>query len=211
MNRLNNKGITTIEVLVCFVLVVVITVSMYSVISAFNEQKTIASYKEEIITYTNILTKDIQDDFIKIGVVKATHEQTNENGKIIHTLTCTLKDNSTRVLKVSQQFGKSDYHPDGADVDDEYKIQYGKANDLIDYPLPDLGSSESASKKKILDLSIDTVLIDISSQNILSIYIGFKHPDLSTRYAVDVVTPVNYVFGGGTSNLDPDWDELDRP
>ena len=39
MKKLNNKGITTVEVLICFVLVVIITVSIYATVSSFNEKK----------------------------------------------------------------------------------------------------------------------------------------------------------------------------
>jgi len=56
--KLNNKGITTIEILICFVLVVIITVSMYTIISTFNEKKIIEGYKEEITTYKNTLTRN---------------------------------------------------------------------------------------------------------------------------------------------------------
>ena len=34
MKKLNNKGITTIEVIVCFLLIVIISASMYTTVSA---------------------------------------------------------------------------------------------------------------------------------------------------------------------------------
>ena len=39
MKKLNNKGITIIEVLVCFVLVVIIAMSLFSTISAYNDKR----------------------------------------------------------------------------------------------------------------------------------------------------------------------------
>ena len=42
------------------------------------------------------------------------------------------------------------------------------------------------------DLSINNVLIGISEENVLSIYIGFYHPELGTRYAINIVAPINY-------------------
>ena len=39
MKKLNKKGMTTIEILVCFVLVAIITVSMYTTISAYNNKQ----------------------------------------------------------------------------------------------------------------------------------------------------------------------------
>lgn len=67
MKKLNNRGITTIEIIICFALVVVISVTMYSTISTFNKKRLVESYKARIYTYKNLLTKDIQDDFIKKG------------------------------------------------------------------------------------------------------------------------------------------------
>ena len=209
--KLNNKGITTIEVLICFVLVVVITVSMYATISNFNERKVIEGYKEEVFDYKNILTKEIQDDFIKVGLVHAEYTKNTDSNTGITTykLKCNLKDDTTRVLIVEQRLAASSYHTEGSTTKDDYfMIKYGNdETDYIEYPLPDLGYSgynTSTSKvcdpddsnsncRKIQDLSINTVSIDISNDNVLSIYIGFYHPDLDTKYAINIVSPINYI------------------
>ncbi len=60
MKRFNQKGVTTI--------VVIITVSMYAIVSSYNHKRIIQGYKEKITTYKNTLTKEIQEDFVKIGV-----------------------------------------------------------------------------------------------------------------------------------------------
>ena len=57
--KLNNKGITTVEVLICFILVAVITMSLYSVISSVNEKRLEESNKAKILIYKNTLTKKI--------------------------------------------------------------------------------------------------------------------------------------------------------
>ena len=51
MKKLNNKGITTIEVIICFILVVTITTSMYSTVAAFNQKRNTEQYKEEIYSW----------------------------------------------------------------------------------------------------------------------------------------------------------------
>ena len=38
---LNNKGVTTIEVLICFVLVTIISTSLFSTVSMFNDNRKI--------------------------------------------------------------------------------------------------------------------------------------------------------------------------
>lgn len=201
MKKLNNKGITTIEVLICFILVVIITVSMYATVSNFNEKKIIEGYKEEIYDYKNILTKDIQDDFIKIGLTHAKYEKTINGDKVTHTVECSLRDGSERKLVVEQILAASSYHIGGSTAADDYfMIRYGKPDDLIEYDLPDLGEYKNEYNHTVKDLSINNVLINITDDNVLSIYIGFYHPELTTKYAVNIVCPIDYVSNGYDSS-----------
>ena len=55
MKRLNNKGITTIEVIISFVIVVIITASLYTTVSNYNQKRLIEGYKAKIYTYKNIV------------------------------------------------------------------------------------------------------------------------------------------------------------
>ena len=85
MKKLNNKGITTIELIISFVLIIMVASSLFSTITAYNEKRLVEGYKAEILTYKNSLTKLIQDDFIKIGVTKASYKRytsgtTSNNG-----------------------------------------------------------------------------------------------------------------------------------
>ncbi len=197
MKRLNNKGMTTVEVLICFVLVVIITISMYQAVSAYNEKRIIEGYKEQVISYKNLLTKEIQDDFIKIGLTHAKVDRKTQGEKVIYTVDCELKDGTKRRLVVEQQLAKSSYHIGGSEVvDDYFMIKYGLPNDLIEYPIPDLGSFKNDSQKIVKDLSINNVLISIKEDKVLSIYIGFYHPELTTRYGISVICPIDYITTG---------------
>lgn len=203
MKKLNNRGVTTIEVIVCFILVVIITLTMYTTISTFNNKRKIEGFKARIYTYKNTLTKEIQDDFIKIGLTSATYKRVVEEQNpalVTYTIDCNLKDGTKRQLIIRQQLTYTEgVHEGGSeDVDDYFMIEYGNPNDLIKYPIPDLGEEIiEDSKKKAKDLSINNVLIEINkNNNVLSVYIGFYHPELGTRYAIDIVAPINYVNGG---------------
>ena len=205
MKRLNNKGMTTIEVLLSFVLIVIITVSMYGTVSAFNEKRMIEEYKSEIYIYKNLITKEIQDDFIKIGLTHASYEEGNSAEGREYTLNCDLKDGTKRKLQVIRQQAQSEYHIGGATgVSDYYMIKYGTPEEMIEYPIPDLGGYTTSDGYNVKDLSINNVLIQITSGNILSIHIGFYHPELLTRYSIDIVCPINYVPSGSddTTGLD---------
>lgn len=205
MKKLNNKGITTIEVIICFVLIIIVTMSMYSTISYFNEKRLIESYKEKIYNYKDLLTKDIQDDFIKIGLTHADYQKNVDGNITKYTINCTMKDGTNRQLLIEQTLGKSSYHLAGLDADDYFMIKYGKKNgnettyQYEEYPLPELGFSKQ-NNHIIQDLCINNIYVDINDDNILSIYIGFYHPDLSTRYGVNIVAPIDYVSDGGTES-----------
>lgn len=192
MKKLNNKGMTAIEILVCFVLLVIIVVSMYGTVSSYKNKQSIESYKEKINTYKNLLTKDIQDDLIKGGLVSANIvPATASSNKYIVDMV--LRDGSTRKLTVLRQLA-SDYDdpvPAASDKDDQFMISYGPSGNEIQYPIPDLGYGENANAKKVYDLRINNVNINTDNQ-ILTIYIGFYHPNLGTRYAIDIVCPINY-------------------
>ena len=213
MKKLNNKGITTVEVIICFVIVVIITVSMYSTISSYNEKRKQERYKEEINNYKEVLTKEIQDDFIKIGLMSAnyTKEIDTADKTSTYTVDCNLKDGTQRKLVIIQRFTKSTYHPGGnPNVDDYFMIKYGPPTDMIDYSIPDLGSfKDKDTGKTVKDLSINNIIIKITNDRVLSIYIGFYHPELLTRYAINIVSPINYTFNKASSQANGGIDNND--
>ena len=210
--KLNTKGITTIEVIVCFVLVAVISLSMYSTISAFNTKRIEESYKSKILVYKSTLTKQIQDDFIKKGLVSAKIEETINNYKKTYTLKCTLKDGTERRLVIIQQSPRC---PDGASINDYFMIKYGLPSKMEEYEVPDIGTTKKSCIEKngswdlisdpsgsinTKNLRISNVILNISNENtasditshVLSIYIGFYHPTLGNKYAINIVSPINY-------------------
>ena len=69
MKKINNKGITMIEIIVVFILTSTITISMYKTILAFKEKQDQEEKKEKITTYKNLVTNDIQMDIIKKKLV----------------------------------------------------------------------------------------------------------------------------------------------
>ena len=70
LKRLNNKGMSIIEILLCFILVTIITGSIYSTVNAFSNKKVEEQAKEKIYTYKNLLTRDIETDIITNGLIK---------------------------------------------------------------------------------------------------------------------------------------------
>ena len=113
-----------------------------------------------------------------------------------------MRDGTQRRLEIVQRFAKSQYHPTGSEsVKEDYStIKYGPPDDIINYSIPKFGyqvlDKGKATERKIQDLSINNVWITISDTNVLSIYIGFYHPELTTRYGIQVICPINYISSG---------------
>ena len=68
VKKLNNKGMTTVEILVSFLLVAAISTSLYTTVSNYNRKMDREHFKLEINKYKNVLTKTVQDDIIKGGL-----------------------------------------------------------------------------------------------------------------------------------------------
>ena len=211
MKKLNNKGMTVIELLLCFVLVSIISVSLYSTISSYNIKQNIESYKEKIYTFKNILTREIQNDIIKRGLIEAKITYPASTQTIVDMK---FRDGSVRRLYILQVKAR-DYDFAGTclsealENDDKFVISYGDPQSggiMEEYPLPDVGESENKCNKVVKDLRINNVKVN-TKNNVLSVYIGFYHPDLSTRYAIDIVAPINYspLSAGGSMATPNPW------
>lgn len=203
MKKLNNKGMTAVEILICFILVVVITVSMYTTVSSYKNKQQIEAFKEQIYTYKNLLAKDINDDLIKVGLIDAKIvESINDVSGVSYTVDMYLRDGSVKTLKVQSKkaydylYDPTDPSittelPPEKDQDDYFMISYGNRGSETNFPIPDLGESTNPNGKVIKDLRINNVSMEVLD-GVLVIYIGFYHPDLGTRYAIDIVCPINY-------------------
>ena len=203
MKKLNNKGMTSVEVLMSFIVVVMITVSMYSVVSAYQNKQQIESFKEKVMTYKNLLTKEINDDLIKKGLI-AVKVQENildkvEVGgethvkKMEYVIEFTLRNGQQKKLIITSS--KAAENGSGVsgeyDLDDEFIIAYGDPGNEMEYPLPDLGSTTNENNKKVYDLRINIVEVT-TNDSIFSLMIGFVHPELENRYNISIVCPINF-------------------
>ena len=75
MKKLNNKGMTIIEILVCFIIVAIISSSVYATVTNYNDKKNLESNKQEIYKFKNLLTKEIYDDIIYKGLINVSNYQ----------------------------------------------------------------------------------------------------------------------------------------
>ena len=229
---MNSKGFTTVEVLVCFVIISVVMMSLFSTISAFNEKKVQESYRSRVYEFKNEITKKVQEDLIRRGLTYAKIKDNglppgDINGKT-YTVDLTFKDGTSKQLIVHQRFTRTAYRIEGCPTqDDEFYIEYGPENDKVRYDLPNLGENSgyyntttgsyipaevdgrcfaginhSGGEKTCLvskDFQINNIFISITNEadpeaesHVLNIYIGFYHPNLGSKYAINIVAPVDY-------------------
>ena len=215
MFKLNNKGMTTIEILVSFILVAAISATIYTTVSNYNNKRTRESNKLEISTYKNLLTKDIQDDLIKNGLINSKKREFKDGNTDVYIADMELKDRTTRRIVIKRQLADDYYLEPGLslsdlkDYDDYFTIFYGTPTDdinsanyvngLTEYPIPDFGfgynhmtnAPAGATKHKVKDFRLVNVVLQ-ADDSILSIFIGFQHVDLGSEYAINIVCPVNY-------------------
>ncbi len=166
MKTLNQKGLTTIELLVCFVLISILSVSMYETVTNYKEKQQIESMKTEITTYKNLLTKEIQDNIIQNQKIVKVKKESN-------TMLNFTIGNLTKVLVLNYNNDKPD------------EISYGD----ITNPLPDLGKDERGNYDLKIDREKSYLDYDETNQ-IIEIYIVFTHPDLGEKYAIHIVDPL---------------------
>ena len=193
--KLNNKGMTIIEILVTFVIVVVVVTSLYASVIALKNKETIASYKESLTTYRDLMIRDIESDLIEKGLssysISTPYTKTDK-------ITFIFKDGQKKDLIITHNMGchaisqseQSDTTlcPWGNPaIGDNYSITYGGVN----YKLPNIGSTTNIANQPIYDLIIDNVVIDNSSSDIFDLKIILYHPDLGTKYSIHITSPID--------------------
>ena len=201
--KLNNKGITTIEILISFVLLAIIVVSLYGTVESYKNKQNIESEKNQIMTYKNLLTKEIQDDLIMKGLIDVivdykefkVDSTTNAITPETYTLDLSFRDGTKSQLVIKRVLA-NDYGVEGSGSctsgkNDYFSISYGPEGDLIEYEFPDLGSGENDEGCKVLDLRMSDININ-TDNDILSIDIRFYHPDFSTKYGINIACPINF-------------------
>ena len=196
MIKLNNKGMTTVEILVTFVIVVIIVTSLYSSVVALKNKETIASYKESLIAYRDLLTRDIQKDLIEKGLSNFSHVEDSNNAT--DTIHLTLGNNQQKTLIITHTTGcqaitDEEVRDNGLcpthnkSDGDQYSIKYGD----IEYKLPNIGSDKNIGNQNIYDLKINKVIVS-DDNNIFDLKIIFYHPDLGTKYSMHITSPINF-------------------
>lgn len=191
IKKLNNSGLTVVEILVCFSIVVVIVMSMFKVVNNQKAKQEIESTKNSMLTYKNEVTKTIEEDIIDgSGVKSCTINEDTSGNYNTYTLDYTLMDDSQRKLIITQ-YSDCDENSKAEDVESENDAVFNcKDKNYIEF----YKGSIIEDKFEIPDVyTLRFNNIQIKNDNdYLKIYVGFRHNDLGNKYsALDIVVPIN--------------------
>lgn len=191
IKKLNNSGLTVVEILVCFSIVVVIVMSMFKVVNNQKAKQEIESTKNSMLTYKNEVTKTIEEDIIDgSGVKSCTINEDTSGNYNIYTLNYTLMDNSQRELIITQ-YSDCDENSKVEDVESESDaVSDCKDNNYIEF-YKDSIIEDKFEIPDVYTLRFNNIQIK-NDNDYLKIYVGFRHNDLGNKYsALDIVVPIN--------------------
>lgn len=166
---LNKRGLTSVELLVCFVIVSTIVVSMYNLILSYRNKEQIEEINNEVISFSNTLQRDIQEDFIKGHLVNVANVSSNG-----YRATFTFANPSTYQTTLNIK-------------PDDGIISYTKNGNTTDYKIPSIAD---------LMLSPDSKIEYFPATNgYVKIIIILTHPNFSDEtYSFMINCPVNYIY-----------------
>ncbi len=192
VKKLNNKGLTAIEVLVSFALISVIIISMFNVINNYKDKEDLESYKTDVTTYKNTLTKTIYDDIIaNDGVTK----------------TCNASDDCSTCVSQTIDSSASDLT---ANFEYKLKLCYKRVNksativvhnndDKSEYYVDFIDSTNNKERFKLPSL-YNVKFNEIATYqepktSFIRIHIGLWTADFGTKYdALNIITPNTAVY-----------------
>ena len=162
----NKKGMTSIELLVSFIIVSIIVVSIFNSIMSYRNKEKVEEIYNEVDSYSNNIQKTIQDDLIMGHLINV-----NVINKDETILTFDNPSNYETKLILNSKEGI---------------ISYGKTDNIIDYTIPKIADLTLSTKSKI------EYLLD---KNYLKIEIIFNHPNFTNKtYSFIITCPINYIY-----------------
>lgn len=212
IRKLNNKGLTAVELLVCFALVSLIIISMTKAINSYRNKQEFETFKTSINTYKNTLTKAIYDNIMKNGgVINASTVQnlgdpiqnpseTYKSTNFGYTLTLSLASGKTSTIEIYSNSKCITYsrNSSGKRVestnqvcgnDDELNIDYKNSNYYVDFTDTD-GFKERYELPKLEGLHYNEILAEKRADGFVNIHIGLWHNDYGSSYDVlNIILP----------------------
>lgn len=193
MKPLNNRGISLVEIIVTFTLVMVIVSGLMAIIMNYRLKAQSSFSRLELQTYKNTLTKTIQDDILTYGLSEINNggscaSATNKN-RFSACSNLVFKNGSERILAVSK------VEPNNRDSLENKYIYYNDEKYMIQDTIPQkIPSGRQAYDFQSVFLSTDhfvstdsAFLADGTEVKIFSIDISIEHIDYEEDFGLHIV------------------------
>lgn len=188
--RLNKKGITSIEILICFTITAVLVISMFKVVDSYKDKQELESYKNTITTYKNSLTKVVEDAIIaNRGVIKAevianSEAVPNQIPENQYQIKLTFRNGTTTNMTVVKDAYCTDNQPCDPTKKKPDELNYERSEFYV------LFGDEKITLPKVYFLQFNEVYLR-NEDDFITMHIGIHHPDLGNKYDVlNVFTPL---------------------
>lgn len=176
--KLNNKGISIIEVVLTFSLIMVMVIGMLAIVFNYREKASVSLEKLDMDTFKNTLTKDIQDDILAYGVTEINRDgECTTNTELNSCINIVFANGEEKAFGTSQIDNTNE---NTLKTSIENKFLY---YDGIKYKLNDNLPSKKPDKRKWTDFQ----MIEIQDSNILSAdSLVLEDGTIVMIYAIDV-------------------------
>lgn len=188
--KLNNKGMSIIEVVLTFVLIMAIVTGLLTVMMNYRDKASLSLKKNDLDTLKNTLTKDIQDDILKLKVREMNLDgECKTISNLQNCVNIVFQDGTSKI------FGTSKIDPNNRDsIENKYLYYDGEK-----YKLKDTLPSKIPNERNILDfqtitindnsmLSIDTTVLDDGTViDIYSIDVYISHSSFDEDFGIHIV------------------------
>lgn len=197
MGKLNNKGMTAVELLITFTILSVVVVGLFDMTLNYKDKEQQESTKSSIIDYENKLEKLIQDDFIKGHLVSVSIDDTAST----NVKKATFKMNKPEYRKNDiENYNESlEFYTTTLSIDfDRNVVSYGITGKEISYPLPQFGAGNKVTINK------DKTIIDVydMDNSFVNIDIAFSYIDIDDDDILfSMSSPIDYPLNLDNRNI----------
>lgn len=194
--KLNNKGMSIIEITVTFALIMAMVIGMLTIVMNYREQASVSLEKLRMDTFKNTLTKDIHDDVSTLGVSEInTGGDCNNVSGLNKCINIVFKDGSQKILGTSY-INSTDIKT----IENKYIYYDGDKYKLKD-DLPDTipqGRNPLDLQTIVVDdseiLETTTAVSKGSDFNIYTVKIGVSHFDFEEDFGIHFVVSNDNIF-----------------
>lgn len=206
VKKLNEKGLSLIEVILTFALIMVIITGILTIIMNYKARISIEMERLELVTYKNTLTKEIQTDIIDRGLHEINYEGlcSEQASNYSSCINIVFKDGVEKILAVSKL---DDTNNDNLVklLNNKY-IKYGDTKYPIVDTLPDnipTGRSPKDFQNIFINdeniLTSDSVILaDGTTVKIYAIDINMEHIDYDDDFGIHIVATDNDTLSTST-------------